>query len=277
MFKLQKKFIKLFSVLLAFIFVLSACSTTKKEEPKKEEPKKMEMALKGELNVFAAVSMTDALNEIKAEFEKKYPDVKIKMNLDSSGKLQKQIEEGAPCDVFISAGKKQIKALEEKGLLDNGTIKDLLENKLVLIKNAKAESNIKSLADIKDGKELIIGDDHVPAGQYAKAYFEKKGTLADIEKEVSKAKNVREVLAQVVAGARPFGMVYKTDAVTELNKNTIVIVEEIKSEDIGKKILYPMAMIKAVKNKEVAEEYMKFLISEMAVKAFEKQKFEVVK
>lgn len=275
--KLQLKFTKLFTVLLAFIFVLSACSTTKKEESKKEEQKKMEMTLKGELNVFAAVSMTDALNEIKAEFEKNYPDVKIKMNLDSSGKLQKQIEEGAPCDVFISAGKKQIKSLEEKGLLDNGTIKDLLENKLVLIKNAKAETSIKSLADIKDGKELIIGDDHVPAGQYAKAYFEKKGILADVEKEVSKAKNVREVLAQVVEGARPFGMVYKTDAVTELNKNTIVVVEEINSDDIGQKILYPMAMIKAIKNKELAEEYMKFLTSPEAVKAFEKQKFEVIK
>lgn len=274
--KKLNKFIKVFSVIFAMMFVLSSCGNTN-QTTKKEEPKKVEKKLEGELNVFAAVSMTDSLNEIKAEFEKKFPGVKIKMNLDSSGKLQKQIEEGAPCDVFISAGKKQVKALQEKGLLEDSTIKDLLENKLVLIKNAKAETSIKSLADIKDGKELIIGDDHVPAGQYAKKYFEKKGILADVEKEVSKAKNVREVLAQVVEGARPFGMVYKTDAVTELNKNTIVVVEEINSDDIGQKILYPMAMIKAIKNKELAEEYMKFLTSPEAVKAFEKQKFEVIK
>lgn len=274
--KKLNKFIKVFSVIFAMMFVLSSCGNTN-QTTKKEEPKKVEKKLEGELNVFAAVSMTDSLNEIKAEFEKKFSGVKIKMNLDSSGKLQKQIEEGAPCDVFISAGKKQVKALQEKGLLEDSTIKDLLENKLVLIKNAKAETSIKSLADIKDGKELIIGDDHVPAGQYAKKYFEKKGILVDVEKEVSKAKNVREVLAQVVEGARPFGMVYKTDAVTELNKNTIVVVEEINSDDIGQKILYPMAMIKAVKNKELAEEYMKFLTSPEAVKAFEKQKFEVIK
>lgn len=274
--KKLNKFIKVFSVISAMMFVLSSCGNTN-QTTKKEEPKKVEKKLEGELNVFAAVSMTDSLNEIKAEFEKKFPGVKIKMNLDSSGKLQKQIEEGAPCDVFISSGKKQVKVLQEKGLLEDSTIKDLLENKLVLIKNAKAETSIKSLADIKDGKELIIGDDHVPAGQYAKKYFEKKGILADVEKEVSKAKNVREVLAQVGEGARPFGMVYKTDAVTELNKNTIVVVEEINSDDIGQKILYPMAMIKAIKNKELAEEYMKFLTSPEAVKAFEKQKFEVIK
>lgn len=217
------------------------------------------------------------LKKLKLILKKKYPEVKINYNLDSSGKLQKQIEEGAPCDLFISAGKKQIKALEEKGLLENSTIKDLLENKLVLIKNTKMDSSVKTLADIKDGKELIIGDDDVPAGQYAKKYFDKKGILSNIEKEVSKAKNVREVLAQVVAGARPLGMVYKTDAVTELNNKSIEILEEVKFEDIGQKILYPMAVIKSSKNRELTEVFIKFLTEESSVKAFEKQNFEVLK
>lgn len=268
--------LKVFSVIFSIVFVLSACGVS---NPNKVEQKKVEVTNKisGEINVFSAVSMKNALEEIKINFEKKYPEVKINYNLDSSGKLQKQIEEGAPCDLFISAGKKQIKALEEKGLLENSTIKDLLENKLVLIKNTKMDSSVKTLADIKDGKELIIGDDDVPAGQYTKKYFEKKGILSNIEKEVSKAKNVREVLAQVVAGARPLGMVYKTDAVTELNNKSIEILEEVKFEDIGQKILYPMAVIKSSKNRELTEVFIKFLTEESSVKAFEKQNFEVLK
>ena len=129
-----------------------------------------------ELNISAAVSMKDALAEIQTNYQKKAPHVKLVYNLGASGSLQKQIEQGAPADIFISAAPKQMNELEAKNLVIKATRKNLLENKLVLIAPKDSTLSISKLEDLQNDtvKQISIGETKVvPAGQYAEQALKK--------------------------------------------------------------------------------------------------------
>ena len=251
------------------LFSFTACS--KPAEP--AEPVKPAEPI--ELNISAAASLKDALMEMQPEYEKSN-NVKLILNFAASGTLQKQIEEGAPSDVFISAGKKQVDALEEKGLIVKESRKDLLGNSLVLIVAEEAKDKILKIEDIgkaETGKISIGAPESVPAGSYAKESLESLNMWKDIEPKLVLAKDVRQVLTYVETGEVDAGIVYSSDAAL-LKKGAIV---GAFPADSHKPILYPAALINESKQKEAAKNFLDFLSSDKAAEAFSKYGFEVLK
>ena len=166
------------------------CSST----DKKDGDKKAEESVT--LNISAAASLQEAMEELETKFKEVDSNVKLEVNLGASGALQQQIEEGAPCDVFISAGQKQMTALEEKDLLLKDTNKTLLTNDLVLV--TAEDTEIKDLEEIAtdDVSKIAIGDpESVPAGKYAKEVLDNTKLYDKVEKKLVLAKDVKEVLS----------------------------------------------------------------------------------
>ena len=171
-----------------------------------------------ELYVSAAASLTDAVTELNQIFNEVHPEVELVVNYGSSGKLQQQIEEGAPADVFVSAGQKQMNALEEQNLVDTDSRIDLLENKVVLIQPATAEHELASFEDVlnDDIKMIAIGESSVPVGQYTEAIFTNLGIWDQVQTKANFGQDVRNVLAWVETGDADCGVVYATDAASPI-------------------------------------------------------------
>ncbi|MDD4834402.1 MAG: molybdate ABC transporter substrate-binding protein [Lutispora sp.] len=255
-----------FILLIASLLSLTACS-------KPAEPAKAAEPI--ELNISAAASLKDVLLELQPEYEKNN-NVKLVLNFGASGTLQKQIEEGAPSDVFISAGKKQMDALEEKGLIVKESRKNLFGNSLVLIVAEEAKDKILKIEDITKAEvdKISIGTpESVPAGSYAKESLENLQMWKDIEPKLVLAKDVRQVLTYVETGEVDAGIVYSSDAAL-LKKGTIV---GAFPADSHKPVVYPAALINEGKQKEEAKKFLDFLSSDKAAETFSKYGFEVLK
>ena len=243
------------------LLLLAGCGGT---QPKATAP--------AELNVSAAVSMKDALEEIQQQYQKKNPNVKLVFNLGASGSLQKQIEQGAPADVFISAAPKQMDELQTKGLLQQQTRKNLLENKLVLIVPQNSQLTIKSFEELADPaiKRLAVGEPQVvPAGQYAQQVLKKLNLWDKLEERMVLAKDVRTVLTYVESGNADAGIVYKTDAAVS-TKIKIIATAVAGSHQ---PIIYPAAILANAKQPKEAEAFLQYLLSPDAAKVFEKYGF----
>lgn len=200
-------------------------------------------------------------------------NIQIEGTYDSSGKLQKQIEEGLDADIFFSAAKKQMDALIEEDLIDANSKKDLLQNKLVLVKHKNTETKVKNVGNILDAQMIAIGDPQsVPAGQYAQKVLEKLGLYEAVIAQASLGSNATEVLNWVNAQSAEVGLIYSTDA---KSLDTIEIIEEIDDELVGEKVIYPVAITKQTTKREAAEKFMEFLSSEEAKDVFEKYGFNV--
>jgi molybdate transport system substrate-binding protein len=224
------------------------------------------------LNVSAAASLTDALKEINDQYVQKRPYVTVTPNFAGSGTLQKQIEQGAPADIFISAAATQMEALQKQSLLLDGSRKDLLNNQVVLIVPGDSTLGITSFNDlIDDGvKKIAIGDPKsVPAGTYGQQAFNELGISAQIQSKLVLGNDVRQVLSYVETGNVDAGVVYSTDART----STKVKVVASAPEDINAKVVYPVAVIKASKNADDAKDYVDFLFTSEAKAVFEKYGF----
>jgi molybdate transport system substrate-binding protein len=234
-------------------------------------PANVHAADKTSIRVSAAMSLRNALSELKTSYEKSVPHVELEINYASSGLLQKQIEQGAPADIFLSAGKKQMDELEAKGLLIPGTRSNLLGNALVLIVAKEKKSQIKNFADLVDKAQSIsIGQPQtVPAGKYAKETLTSLGLWEKLEKRIMFAKDVRQVLAYVESGNVDAGLVYQTDTVV-LKSGVVVAAAPAGSHSA---IVYPMAEIKDSKNRTETGKFMSFLKTGEAAKVFEKYKF----
>lgn len=222
---------------------------------------------KTELTVFAAASLTESLTQIADLYRAAAPDVQVTFNFDSSGTLQTQIESGAAADVFISAARKQMDALEEGGYLLNGSQKDLLRNKVVLIVPEGSTLGLKSFEDVADDsvKLVALGNSDVPVGQYAQDVFTTLGTWDTVSAKASLGANVKEVLAQVESGAVDCGVVYATDAATA--KGVVVAAEA--PEDSHTPVVYPGAVLKDSVHADAAMAFLDFLTTPDAVSAFE--------
>jgi molybdate transport system substrate-binding protein len=228
------------------------------------------------VTVFAAASLKNALDAINAEWQKE-SGKETTVSYAASSALAKQVEQGAPADVFISADLAWMDYLAEKKLIKDDTRANLLGNSIVLISGKTDAQPV----DIKQGFDLatLLGDgrlamgavDSVPAGKYGKAALEKLGLWAEVEGKVVQADNVRAALAFVSAGEAPLGIVYQTDA----NADDKVKVVATFPEDSHEPILYPVALTASSTNPDAAE-FLEFLKSKAARPAFEKQGFRIV-
>ena len=247
-------------------------ATTAAETTAEETTAKETTAASGEeteILVAAAASLKNAYEDkLIPMFEEANPGVTVKGTYDSSGKLQTQIEEGLDADVFMSAATKQMKALDEEGMIASDTITDLLENKIVLIVPAGNEKKLEKFEDIEKADSIALGDPaSVPAGQYSEEALTNLGIWDKIQDKVSFGTNVTEVLNQVAAASADAGIVYATDAASMADK--VEVVAEAPEGSLSKKVIYPVAVVKGTAHEEVAKEFVAFLQTDKAITVFD--------
>jgi len=265
-----RKSVVLFVIGIVVAAVLAAGCGGTKQEPAKQAAQTFE------LNISAAVSLKDALTEIQTKYQAKAPNVKLVYNLGASGSLQRQIEQGAPADIFISAAPKQMNDLEAKNLVDKATRKNLVKNKLVLIIPKDSKLEINKFEDVKsDGvQKIAVGETAVvPAGQYTQQALQKLGIWESVKDKAVFAKDVRTVLSYVETGNTEAGFVYKTDAVSSQKSKIVATAPEGSHEPI----VYPAAILAGTKNHKAAEEFMAYLNSDESKAVFEKYGFTMSK
>ena len=273
---------KLFALLIAAVMVLSfaACAAPATEETADAET--VPEAEPVELIVFAAASMTETMNQIAEMYKTVAPNVTLTYNFDSSGTLKTQIQEGAECDLFISAGQKQMNQLDitadsevNTDKLDfvlEGTRINLLENRVTLCVPEGNPKDIKSFDDLadklKDGSVLMaMGNSDVPVGQYTQKILAFYGL--DEEKlakdgVITYGTNVKEVTTQVTEASVDCGVVYCTDAFSA----GLTPVDYATKEMCGQ-VIYPAAVLNISKNQEAAKEFLAYLQTDEAMKVFE--------
>ncbi len=246
-------------------------------------------AEQSEVIVFAAASMTETLNQIKETYEAENPGVTLTFNFDSSGTLKTQIQEGADCDLFISAGQKQMNQLDitassdvnTDGLdfVDPDTRVNLLENKITLAVpegNPKGIESFDQLADLlKNGDVLMaIGNSDVPVGQYTQkilAYYGLDETTLANEGKITYGTNVKEVTTQISEASVDCGVIYETDAYSA----GLTTVDSATPEMCGQ-VIYPAAVLKTAKNPDGAKKFLDYLQTDEAMKVFESVGFSAV-
>jgi len=226
------------------------------------------------LNVFAAASLTEALNEIAELYKTTAPEVTLSFNFNSSGTLQTQIENGAEADLFLSAGQRQMNALAG-AYIDDATRKDLLVNSVVLIVPQGSTIGISSFEDCLTDKVslMAIGNADVPVGQYSEEIFKFLNGWDIVSAKASLGSNVKEVLSQVESGSVDCGVVYSTDAATA---NGVTVVADAPAGS-HQPVVYPAAVVKNSPNAEAAGAFLDYLSSPQAATVFEKIGFTVVK
>ncbi len=262
---MKKRFLSLLTALM--LSLLPAASLARAEQT--------------ELVVFAAASMTETLTELKARYEAAHPDVRIVYNFDSSGTLKTQIAEGAACDLFISAGQKQMNQLDlaadpavnTEGLdfVDPETRVDLLENRVTLVvspDNPKEIATFDQLAALlRDGDVLLaMGNADVPVGQYTQkilAYYGlDEAALAEAGK-LTYGSNVKEVTMQVREGSVDCGVIYCTDAFS-----AGLATADFATAEMCGQVIYPAAVLKTAAAPQAARDFLTYLTGEEAAAVF---------
>lgn len=244
---------------------------------------------KTDLVVFAAASMTETLTELSNAYMKEHPDVNVVLNFDSSGTLKTQIQEGADCDVFISAGQLQMDQLdatadntvntEDLDYVLEGTRFNILENKVALAVPEDNKKDIQSYDDMKAVLEsgdalLAMGNADVPVGQYTQkilTYLGLDETALANNGAITYGSNVKEVTTQVSEGVVDCGIIYQTDAYSAGLK----VVDTATPEMCGQ-VIYPACVINTTKQAEVAKDFLAFLTSDDADAIFEKVGFTAI-
>ena len=251
-------------------------TTEKKEETEKEEAEPIE------LTVFAAASMTETLTELGDMYMKEHENVSIVFNFDSSGTLKTQIQEGAVCDIFISAGQKQMNQLDinakpevnTEGLdfVLEDTRFDILENKVALAVPEGNPKNINSYDDLKAGLEagsilLAMGNADVPVGQYTQkilAYYNLDEAALAASGNLTYGTNVKEVTTQVSEATVDCGIIYQTDAAS-----AGLMVVDTATADMCGQVIYPAAVLNTSEHVDEAKAFLEFLKGSDADAIFE--------
>lgn len=257
----------------SMVLPLAGCGTSQATETKENAE-----AAEVTLNVFAAASMTETLTEIQEMYKEVAPNVTLVFNFDSSGTLKTQIQEGADCDVFISAAQKQMNQLDKdadpevntEGLdyVLEGTRVNLLENKVVLAVPDGNPKDIESFEDLGTDKLslLALGNEDVPVGQYSTEILTNLGILDSLEAEgkITYGSNVKEVTTQVSEAAADAGIIYATDAFSA----GLTVVDQAEG-DLCKQVIYPAAVLNISKNPEAAKEFLAYLQTDTCMQVFE--------
>ena len=287
----MKKLIALLTVLCMTLCLLAGCGGTKTEPtvttaapaapvetaaPETEPP-----AEPVELIVFAAASMTETMTKLGDQYMAEHPEVSIVFNFDSSGTLKTQIQEGADCDIFISAGQKQMNQLDitanpevnTEGLdfVLEGTRFNILENKVALAVPEGNPAGINSyddlIAGLKEGNiVLAMGNADVPVGQYTQkilAYFELSEEDLAAAGSITYGSNVKEVTTQVSEATVDCGIIYQTDAYSA----GLTVVDTATAEMCGQ-VIYPAAVLNVSKNPNAAQAFLDYLTSDAGDEVF---------
>lgn len=268
----------------------SAAEETEAEETEAEPEAAEEEAVEEEaaageavtLNVFAAASMTETLTAIQEMYADAAPNVTLVFNFDSSGTLKTQIEEGAECDLFISAAQKQMNQIDitadpevnTDGLdfVLEGSRINLLENKVVLAVPDGNPAGIESFEDLGTDKLslLALGNDDVPVGQYSTEILTTLGLLEQLEADgkITYGSNVKEVTTQVSEASADAGIIYATDAFSA----GLTVVDEATT-DLCKQVIYPAAVLNISENPEEAQAFLDYLQTDECMAVFEEVGF----
>ena len=225
-----------------------------------------------EVNVFAAASLTETLTAVAEQYQVVAPGVRLRFSFDSSGTLQRQLEEGADCDLFLSAAPAQMDALAGRGAIDDASRIDLLENRVVLVVpegNPKGIRSYDELVSALQGGDILlaVGGAGVPVGQYTQKIFAAYGfgenELA-ARGVLSYGSNVKEVVTQVVEAAVDCGIVYQTDAYSA----GLTVVDTAAAELCGR-VVYPAAVLKGAAHPDEAAAFLDYLQGPEAAAIFE--------
>ena len=265
----------------SMVLSLAGCGTSQATETKGNAE-----AAEVTLNVFAAASMTETLTEIQEMYKEVAPNVTLVFNFDSSGTLKTQIQEGADCDVFISAAQKQMNQLDaakdgkdnpdKLDFVKSDSRVDLLENKVVLAVPDGNPKGIESFADLGTDKLslLALGNEDVPVGQYSEEILTNLGMLDQLEQEnkITYGSNVKEVTTQVSEAAADAGIIYATDAYSA----GLPVVAQA-DDTMCKQVIYPAAVLNISENQDAAEAFLDYLKTDDCMKVFEEVGFTAVK
>ena len=214
-----------------------------------------------EMTISAAASLTNAFNELAANFEREHPGLKVYTNYAASNPLLKQIMEGAPVDVFASADQKTMDQAEEARLIIPDTRKTFAINDLVVIVPA-GNASPASLDALKDFSRIAIGDPaSVPAGRYAEQFLKKTGLWKDLENKFIFANSVRQAREYVASGEVDCGFVYGTDAKQMGEKVEVAFIAQMETP-----VSYPVAVVTTGNNPRTGEEFISYLLSERGQK-----------
>lgn len=289
---------KMVSIVLALVlaFSMAACQTEngqKEAESQEERTKQQENKSDKEdveLTVFAAASMTETLTWLGERYTKVNPHVTVTFNFDSSGTLKTQIQEGAVCDLFLSAGQKQMDQLDSKAdpavntegldfVLEDSRI-DILENKVTLCVAEKNQEKIKTFDDLARALKqedilMAMGNADVPVGQYTQKILEyyslDEEALAGAGK-ISYGSNVKEVTTQISEGSVDCGVIYCTDSYS-----AGLAVADYAAPEMCGQVIYPAAVLKTSEHEEEAQAFLNYLQTEESMEIFEKVGFSPVK
>ena len=288
----MKKWISLFTALCMAACLFTGCGA-KQEAPapatvsaaapaETAAPQTEAPAQPVELIVFAAASMTETLTKLGDQYMAEHPEVTVVFNFDSSGTLKTQIQEGADCDIFISAGQKQMNQLDitanpevnTEGLdfVLEGTRFNILENKVALAVPEGNPAGIESYDDLaaklKDGKVVLaMGNSDVPVGQYTQkilAYYALSEEDLAAAGAVTYGSNVKEVTTQVSEATVDCGIIYQTDAFSA----GLTVVDTAAAEMCGQ-VIYPAAILKTSQNVDAAQAFLDYLVSDAGDTVFE--------
>lgn len=281
---------KLLALTLMALLALSLTACGNKA-PEPEPPAAVPEAEPVELTVFAAASLTESLDQIIAAYKAVAPNVTIIPTYDSSGTLKTQIENGADCDLFVSAAQKQMNALDaacdtEKNpdgldFVDSATRVNLLENKVTLVVpegNPKGIEGFNQLAELLKGGDVLLamGNSDVPVGQYTQKIFAFYGLdEADLAASgvLTYGSNVKEVTSQVLENAVDCGVIYATDAFSA----GLTVVDNATAEQCGQ-VIYPAAVLKASTHAQEAQAFLAYLgAADGGMPVFEAVGFSAVK
>jgi len=229
-----------------------------------------------ELVISAAASLQDSLLAIQPVYEKEHPAIKLSFNFGASGTLQKQIEQGAPADVFISAGAKQMKTLVTEGLINSSDQSNLVSNDLVLVvpNDSKIKFDVNSCTELLKAafKNVAIGiPETVPAGLYAQETLKYLNIYDKLTPKLVQGKDVRQVLTYVETGNADAGFVYRTDAMTSKKVKVVLTIAQRAFEPI----IYPEGVVKETKHVTEATDFYKYLQGSEAQAVFLKNGFKL--
>lgn len=267
---MKKSKLTKFLVLFMSLVMLTACSSKggKQENSGSDEGK----LANAKVYVFIAASLSNAMETIQEKYKEIEPNVELVFNADSSGTLQTQIDEGAECDLFLSAAMKQMTVLDEAGYIEKDSIVKLLENQVVLIKPKGSETMVTGFDNITNAKNLALAGEDVPVGAYAREIFTNMGTLDSVmAMEINECANVSAVLAAISEASNEVGIVYKTDAYSALD--SVEIMTNAPTEYLKTPVIYPVGMVTNKEADEVqiaaAKDFLEFLQTDDVIKVFE--------
>ena len=228
-----------------------------------------------DITVSAAASLTNAFQEIGKDYEKKYPDAKVRFNFGGSGALLQQIAKGAPVDVFASADQETMDKAQSAGLLHNASRTDFVRNDLVVVVPRHASYRPSQLKDLNNAaiQKIAVGNPaSVPVGRYTQAALEKAGWWTVLQPKMIMTQNVRQSLDYVARGEVEAGFVYGTDMAVATDKVTGVM-----TVPTDKPITYPIATLKNSAQVAEAQRFVQYMLSPAAQKVLAKYGFRGVK